>query len=105
MEKPESLGPRGGAFWAEIAADFDLSPAERELLVEVCRTLDALEYLATVPSKVGEARQQRLVLHRLLAALNLPAPEAVESSATLRARKAAGSRWAGHEKREVTDGR
>ena len=46
---------------------------------------------------IGEARAQRIVLHRLLAALQLPDEDGavVPTTATLRARKAAQSRWAG----------
>jgi hypothetical protein len=106
MKQPNSLGPRGSAFWRQITGEFEMSVAERELLTEVARTLDLLEELAAAPSgpsRMSEARQQRLVLHRLLSSLNLPAEEAPDSPTTTRARKAAQSRWAGHQLRKETN--
>jgi len=47
---------------------------------------------------VAEGRAQRVVLHRLVAALSLPDPEGatVPTTATLRAKRAASVRWSGH---------
>ncbi|HLS02464.1 MAG TPA: hypothetical protein VK054_10880, partial [Beutenbergiaceae bacterium] len=68
---------------------FEFSHAEGALLLEACRTLDNLDALAAAIAKDGatvkgsqgqdvinpaltEARGQRIVLHRLIAALQLP---------------------------------
>ena len=93
IETPNGLAERGEAFWSTVTSKWDLSPPELEILVEVCRTLDALEVLAGDKAKLSEARQHRLVLHRLLAALELPEDDGIASPATLRARKAARTRW------------
>jgi hypothetical protein len=99
---------------------YDLTDSELSLLVEVCRLLDECEALrqaladdgVTVPGSngqprvhpaVGELRQHRLALGRLLSQLALPD----EDEATLptplqaRGRAAAGKRWAGHVKRDA----
>ena len=39
------FGGRGGALWAAVTGEFGLSAVERELLVEVCRTVDRLDSL------------------------------------------------------------
>lgn len=116
LSMPAGLGPRGSRFWSETVAEFVLDGGSSELLVEVCRTLDRLDDLAasivsegvTVLGSQGqpvlhpglaESRSQSLALHRLLAGLALPAEDggaSVESTTTVRARKAATARWAGH---------
>ena len=103
---PKGLGPRGRKFWGAVAETFDLSAPESELLLETCRTLDACENLQSQVDASGgkataalrELRQQRLAAGRMLAQLNIP-DSAIESPSTLRARKAAEVRWAGHERR------
>ena len=42
---PKGLGKRGRAFWEETMAEYSLTPANRELLTEACRTLDRLDRL------------------------------------------------------------
>lgn len=42
---PKGLGARGRGFWNETLTEFELTPANRELLAEACRTLDRLERL------------------------------------------------------------
>lgn len=116
LSLPAGLGPRGSGFWSETTAEFVLDHGSSELLVEVCRTMDRLDYLAASIASEGvtvlgsqgqpvlhpglaESRSQALALHRLLAGLALPAEDggaSVESTSTLRARKAAKARWAGH---------
>jgi hypothetical protein len=75
--------------WSSILADFTLAAHELTLLLEAARTLDAVQRLEAIVAAEGvlhespqgvrahpalvEARQQRLVLARLLAALRIPA--------------------------------
>lgn len=113
---PTGLGPRGARFWRATVADYELSPGELHLLAEACRTLDTLDALADVlavdgPTTTGaaghvvvhpcvsEARQQRLTLHRLLAALALPDDEGatVPTGHQLRAVTANRARWDGRD--------
>ena len=112
---PDGLKARGRAYWDHVLGEYELSESEVQILREVCRSLDLVEELARVVRRdgavvgsdsrlrthpaVAELRQQRLALHRLLAALNLPT-DSIESPATLRARRAAQSRWKDHVKRE-----
>jgi len=112
---PRGLAKRGRTFWRATLTAFELSDAELSILLEVCRTLDDLDRLAgaiaaegamTVGSQgqpvvnpaLTEARGQRAVLHRLLAALALPDEDgqAVPTTGTLRAQNAAKARWKGH---------
>jgi hypothetical protein len=98
-------------------AEFDLSDAELQVLAECCRTLDDLDRLAALVDEYGpmvkgsqgqpvvngaltEARGQRAILHRLVAALQLPDPDEkpMPTAASMRGRKAAQTRWRGHVK-------
>ncbi len=116
---PPDLAARGRKFWRETTGQFELTPAELEILKETCRTLDDLDRLAASVAAEGamvlgsagqpvvhpgltEARGQRQVLHRLVAALALPdeAGAAVPSSQNIRAKRAAGARWRGHRTEE-----
>jgi len=105
MTKAKSRGQR---FAEAVIEQFDLGLGELELLTEIERTLDACERLEEAASgadplssagrlALGEARQQRLALARLLGGLGVP--EDVQSPRSVQARRAALSRWAGHEKR------
>lgn len=113
---PKGLGTRGARFWRVTVADFELAAGELQLLAECCRTLDTLDTLAAVVAEdgptstgsagqvivhpaIGEARQQRLTLHRLLAALALPDDEGatVPTGHQLRAVTANRARWQGQD--------
>jgi hypothetical protein len=110
--KPSRLGPRGQSFLDAITGGFALSGAELELLAEVCRMLDEIDGLnaavvrdgitvegstgqVRVHPALGEARQHRLALGRLLAQLCLPDEDgaALASPVSARARAAAQARW------------
>lgn len=112
---PEGLAARGQAFWDVTLEAYELSDGELSILLEACRTLDDLDRLAEAITKHGamtigsqgqpvvnpaltEARGQRAVLHRLLAALALPDDD---GAALPTARQSAGranaqQQWAGH---------
>ena len=107
---PKDLHDRGKRFWRRQVKEFRFSDTELELLTEACRTLDLCEALqATIQAEgplseghggqpvsnpaAREVRQQRLTLGRLLAQLNLPTEDAIPSPTSIRARKAAKSRW------------
>lgn len=106
-------GGRGVRFWRAIVAEHECSPAELELLAEACRLLDELDVLraaiveagpVVVGSRgqprphpaLGELRQARGELRRLVDALGIPAPAGagVVSLTSRRASKAARVRWA-----------
>lgn len=88
-DPPKGTGTAGRALWRSVVGDYDLEEHERALLVEAVRTVDLLDELdqaikaegAVVESPQGrkanpaavEARQQRIAMARLLAALRLPA--------------------------------
>src|SRR4051812_12197140 len=88
---PAGLRAPGRRLWRSVVDDYELDEHERATLLEACRTVDALDLLypavradgPLVPSPQGdrahpalvEARQQRITLARLLAALRLPAGE------------------------------
>jgi hypothetical protein len=73
--------------WADVVDRFELDEAESVLLHEAARTADVLDVLAAEVRQLGpmagdrlhpavvEAREQRLCLARLIAALRLPEDE------------------------------
>lgn len=84
---PSDLTPRGRGrkLWRAIIAELELNEHETALLHEAARVLDRLDGLDSLARRVGlllpdlrlapwivEARQQQLVLARLLASLRLP---------------------------------
>lgn len=104
MEKPDGLGQRGSAFWERVVDEYEPAIDDLELLTETCRTLDLVEELQGRLSEKGvvtEIRLQRQLLARFLVQLGLPDEEGetMPSPASERGRRAAESRWAGHEKR------
>ena len=94
MSTPENLGPRGLALWDSIADRFDLERHEAELLHEAARVADRLDLLDAAVRRDGvtisgpqglrahpaltEARQQELILTRLVASLRVPDEETGE---------------------------
>ena len=89
---PEGLRERGTRLWKETTDVLDLEAHEELTLLEACRTADRLDALAdaledaplTVTNARGdevaqplmvEARQQSIVLARLIAALRIPDAE------------------------------
>lgn len=109
---PAGLKVRGKRFWKASMEAFDFTDAETALLEEACRTLDNVDLLADAIARDGamvlgstgqpvvhpaltEARGQRVVLHRLIAALALPDDDgqSVPSGRSLSASTAAQARW------------
>lgn len=89
---PHGLAVSGESLWRSVADDFELDVHEKLLLIEACRCADRLDRLAaeaadgtvTVTNFKGdqvahpamvEARQQAIVLSRLLASLRMPSGE------------------------------
>jgi len=120
---PKDLAARGRAFWRRTLDVFELSEVEMELLRECCRLLDECESLRVsverdgttvkgstgqprVHPALGELRQHRLALGRLLAQLSLPDEDdkALATPVQARARKAARTRWAAHNARRQVSG-
>ena len=104
---PETRAP-GRALWASIITDYELEEHERALLIEAVRTVDALDLLDAAVRSEGaivagpqgirahpalvEARAQRVVLARLLAALRLPSGEAGDEKVSARPQRRSGAR-------------
>lgn len=92
---PAGIRAPGRRLWDAVMADYDLDEHESALLVEAVRTVDLLDELDAAVRKDGalvsspqglkahpaavEARQQRIALARLLAALRMPAGEDEDS--------------------------
>jgi hypothetical protein len=86
---PEGAGEHGSALWAEVVESWELDEHELALLREAVRTVDMLDRLHALVEAEGpvvdggkagrkvhpalvEARQLKIALARLLAALRLP---------------------------------
>ena len=98
----------GRRLWDSVAGEFELDQHETALLVEAVRTVDLLTMLDEAVRKDGalidspqgvkahpaavEARQQRIALARLLAALRLPAGGEDDRQANARPQRRAGVR-------------
>lgn len=89
---PDDLAKSGRRLWEDVVRDYDLDVHEQLLLTEACRVADRLDRLADEAAKnpvtslnvkgdliahpaMVEARQQAIVLSRLLASLRLPSGE------------------------------
>jgi hypothetical protein len=105
---PAGSGARGKRLWSSVAGRFELDEHELALLTEAVRTVDVLADLDAAVRRDGplvespqglkahpaavEARQQRIVLARLLAALRVPAGEDGDHQASARPQRRAGAR-------------
>lgn len=89
---PAGLGPAGRKLWRSVVERWVVDPREEQLLGEACRQADdnsrLAEVVASSPTMVtgstgqqrvhpaiGELRQGRVVLEKLLASLSLPPDE------------------------------
>ncbi len=100
---PTGTGAAGRRLWVSVVSDYEMDEHELAVLTEATRTVDLLDELdaairsegAIVDSPQGrranpaatEARQQRIVLARLLAALRMPVGEAGDEQANARPRR------------------
>jgi hypothetical protein len=103
---PQGTGPAGRKLWREVLGEYELEEHEMLLLREAVRTVDTLDALhkkakpPIVDSPQGlkanpaliEARQQRIALARILAALRLPAGEEGDAAAGRRPQRRVGVR-------------
>lgn len=85
---PPGLQAGGRRLWCEVLDAYDLGEHERAVLLEACRTVDALQALEDIVTLEGvtnvspqgvrahpalvEARQQRVTLAKLVASLRIP---------------------------------
>ena len=105
-DPPSGTGPSGLALWRDVLGKYELEEHEVALLRECVRTVDELDVLAAVvaaeglTSKTGakvhpalvEARQLRIGLARLVAALRLPAGDEEDQAAGRRPQRRVGAR-------------
>jgi hypothetical protein len=105
---PQGTKAPGRRLWASVVDDFELEEHELALLVEAVRTVDLLDLLdarvraegALVTTPHGdkahpaavEARQQRIALARLLAALRLPSGDEGDHQGNARPQRRVGAR-------------
>jgi hypothetical protein len=105
---PTGLQAAGKRLWCSVVDEFDLEEHELALLTEAVRTVDLLALLDAAVRRDGplvaspqgqkahpaavEARQQRIALARLLAALRLPAGEPGDQQQSARPQRRAGAR-------------
>ncbi len=105
---PAGTKAAGRRLWDSVLADYELEEHEAVLLAEAVRTVDLLAALDTAVRREGaivespqgrkanpaavEARQQRIALARLLAALRLPAGEEGDLAAGRRPQRRVGVR-------------
>ncbi|WP_299051784.1 hypothetical protein [uncultured Nocardioides sp.] len=93
--KPAGLGSAASRLWSSVVDEYELDEHELALLVEAVRTVEVLAKLdervrcdgplVTTPQgerahpALVEARQQRIALARLLAALRMPSGDGGEN--------------------------
>ncbi|WML61916.1 terminase [Rhodococcus sp. AH-ZY2] len=87
-ECPPGLKEGGRRLWLSVTDEFELGQHELVVLIEACRTVDALAELEKIVTRDGvtnespqglrahpalvEARQQRVTLAKLVASLRIP---------------------------------
>ena len=105
---PAGTRAPGRRLWKSVVGEFELDEHETALLVEAVRTVDLLDELAAEVRRDGalvdspqgqkahpaavEARQQRIALARLLAALRLPSGDEGDKQASARPQRRSGAR-------------
>jgi hypothetical protein len=101
---PKGTGPGGAKLWRETLSRYCFEEHELRMLREAVRTTDELDALAAVVAAEGvtigakvhpaliEARQLRLVLARLIAALRIPNEDDDHSTGGRRPQRRGGPR-------------
>ncbi|MCX2712048.1 terminase [Mycolicibacterium sp. J2] len=105
---PEGTGDSGSRLWRDILGKYELEEHELALLREAVRTVDQLDKLHDITEAEGltvdgphgskahpaltEARQLRIALARVLAALRLPAGDEDDQAKVRRPQRRAGVR-------------
>lgn len=105
---PAGLREAGKRLWRSVTTDYELDEHEARLLLEACRTTDLLDQLDAAVRRDGamldspqgvkahpaavEARQQRIALARLIAALRLPAGSEGDQAEGRRPQRRVGAR-------------
>lgn len=88
---PKGTGPSGRVLWTDVLGKYELEEHEQALLREAVRSVDQLDELHAIVKRDGtiingpsgprmhpaavEARQLRIALARVIAALRLPADD------------------------------
>jgi hypothetical protein len=106
--KPRGTGVNGGKLWRDVLSKYELEEHELALLREMVRTVDLLDELHAIASREGlmvegphgdkphpavvEARQARIALARLTAALRLPAGDEHDQAVGRRPQRRVGAR-------------
>jgi hypothetical protein len=106
---PSGTGRNGAKLWKDVLGRYELEAHEMGLLREMVRTTDLLDRLAAITARDGlmvegahgsqkphpavvEARQARIALARLTAALRLPAGDVGDPAAGRRPQRRVGIR-------------
>jgi hypothetical protein len=105
---PRGTGPNGAKLWRDVLGKYELEEHELALLREMVRTVDLLDELAVIVAREGlmvegawgskphpavtEARQSKIALARLTAALRLPAGDESAAAAGRRPQRRVGVR-------------
>ena len=105
---PKGTKVNGGKLWRDVLSKYELEQHELGLLREMVRTTDLLDELAAIAAREGlmvegphgskphpaitEARQQKIALARLTAALRLPAGDENDLAAGRRPQRRVGVR-------------
>ncbi len=105
---PKGTGVNGAKLWRDVLGKYELEQHELALLREMIRTVDLLDKLAAITGREGllvkgphgskphpavvEARQARIALARLTAALRLPAGDENDPAAGRRPQRRVGVR-------------
>lgn len=101
---PADLADNGRSLWLAVLGEYELERHEELLLAQACRTVDLLDALAArvaadgemldgrVHPAVVEARQQRIALARLVAALRLPSGDEGDQAGARRPQRRVGAR-------------